>query len=365
MHESCEHESCDILLSGTGGFAARIAFDIAATARRPVSVVIAGRNADRLGWLVLAANARAAIFGAPATFRGYRTDLLAPDAAPALIGATRPKVVVQAASVQTSQVIATTGDAWSQLVAEGGLSATAVFQALISARVAAAISASGSGAAFINCCFPDVVNGLIAALGHDVACGMGNVAILSNAFAGARGIADPARIQVLAHYQNLAPFRRAPEARSERPPRVWIDGQEITDVYGAFADVRLTPEPVIDISGASGVPLVLAMAAGEDWTGHAPGPGGRPGGYPVALRDGRLALRLPQGVTEEEAVAWNRAFEARGGLVIDGDRAVYTGALRDALARHSPALAEGFAIRDIESVHADMRALRDRLQEMR
>jgi len=358
-------ERCDILLCGTGGFAARIAFDIAATARRPVSVVIAGRNAARLDWLVLAANARAAIFGAPASFRGHRTDLLARDAAPALIGATRPKVVVQAASVQTSQVIATTGDAWSRLVAEGGLSATAVFQTVISARVAAAITASGGGTMLVNCCFPDVVNGLIAALGHKVACGMGNVAILSNAFSGARGITDPARIQVLAHYQNLAPFRRAPETRSGPAPRVWGDGQEVADVYGAFADIRLTPEPVIDISGASGVPLVLAMAAGEDWIGHVPGPDGRPGGYPVALRAGRLSLRLPQGMTEDEAVAWNRAYEERGGLVIEGGRAVYTGALRDALARHSPALAEGFAIRDIESVHAEMRALRDRLEQTR
>ena len=40
--------ACDIIISGSGAFAARIAFDIAATARDPVSVVIAARNRTRL-----------------------------------------------------------------------------------------------------------------------------------------------------------------------------------------------------------------------------------------------------------------------------------------------------------------------------
>ncbi len=58
----------DILLLGTGAFAARIAFDLAATAHDPVQVVIAGRNGARLDWLRTAANARAAIFGTQARF---------------------------------------------------------------------------------------------------------------------------------------------------------------------------------------------------------------------------------------------------------------------------------------------------------
>ena len=92
---------CDILISGTGGFAARIAFDIAATAREPVDVVIAGRNLERLNWLRTAANARAALFGAKARFTTHAIDLLAPDASDTLLAATGPRIVVQAASIQT------------------------------------------------------------------------------------------------------------------------------------------------------------------------------------------------------------------------------------------------------------------------
>lgn len=355
--------SCDILISGTGGFAARIAFDIAATSDEPVTVVIAGRNRERLNWLRTAANARAKLFGKKARFTTFAIDLLTPNASEEMIAATQPRIVVQAASIQTSQVIAQTGNAWTRLVAEGGLSATAIFQALISSRVAAAISHSGKPVTMINCGFPDVVNGLIRALGHDVACGMGNVAILSNVFAGSASVPHGSDVKVLAHYQNLAAWRRRPGDRKDRPPRVWIDGQEIEDVFARFADVQLTPEPVIEISGASGVPMLLAMAAGRGWRGHVPGPRGLPGGYPVTLVEGKLELDLPDGLDEAQAVAWNSSFEEASGLVVESAGLCrFTGKLRNRITEQLPALKDGFEVRNLELVCTEMLAVRDRLE---
>lgn len=356
---------CDILISGTGGFAARIAFDIAATAREPVEVIIAGRNLERLNWLRTAANARAALFGARARFTTHAIDLLAPDASDALLAATAPRIVVQAASIQTSQVIAQSGNAWTRLVAEGGLSATAVFQALISARVAAAITRRGKPVTLVNCSFPDVVNGMIRAMGHDVACGMGNVAILSNVFAGSVATPAGAEVKVLAHYQNLAAWRRRPQERGGRAPRVWLDGEEVADVYARFADIQLTPEPVIEISGASGVPMLLAMAGGTPWRGHVPGPDGLPGGYPVKLAGHRLELDLPPGLSRDEAIAWNASFEAQSGLVISPDgKARFTGSLGESLASHIPALRDDFDMRDLEAVCETLLELRSALMQL-
>lgn len=353
-----------ILLSGTGAFAARILFDIAATASAPTRVVLAGRNRERLQWLKVAAGARAAIFNTPVTIVARETDLLAEGAATEMLEETAPDVVVQAASVQTSSVISTSGDAWTRLVAEGGLSATAVFQALLSSRVAAAMTLLGRRAPLINCSFPDVVNGLIKALGHRVTCGMGNVAILSNVFAADRNLMDRSRIKVLAHYQHLGAWRRPAEMRSGSAPRVWINDEELADVFGTFRDVKLTPEPVIDISGASGVPMILALAQGRSWAGHVPGPDGLPGGYPVQLAGGVLSLNLPPSVSREEAMAWNARFEEENGLVIGLDRrAHYTGVLRERLAQHSPTLAEGFDVADLEDVHRSMQQLRTKLQQ--
>jgi hypothetical protein len=353
-----------ILLFGTGAFAGRIACDIAATARHPVRLVLAGRNHDRLDWLTTACNARAATFGTGVRTRAVLADLGSVESVAPVIAAARPNVVVQGASVQTSAVIARSGDAWSRLVAEGGLSATAVFQALLSARVGRAMQEAAPGAKLVNCCFPDVANAMLAALGLPVACGVGNIGILSSCFAGALGADALPRVKVLAHYQTIGAWRRPVAERGAfAPPRVWIDGAEIADVHARFADVRLTPEPAIEVSGSAGVPLLVAMATrGTSLSLHAPGALGLPGGYPVRWADGALDLDLPPGITREAAVAWNQAFEARNGLVVTPEgRAVYTGILRDRLRDLAPSLADGFALRDLEAVHAEMASLRDRL----
>ena len=272
----------------------------------------------------------------------------------------RPAVVVQAASVQTSAVIVAADDGWTRLVAEGGLSATAVFQAVLTARVARAVRDCHPAAHLVNCCFPDVVNGMLAALGLPFACGTGNVAILASAFAGA--LPAPQPVQVLAHYQTLAAWRQDPTVRGGAPPRVWLAGEEVADVFGRFRTVQLTSEPAIEISGAAGVPLILAMALGHGWTGHVPGPHGLPGGYPVRWQDGELSLDLPPGLSQEAAIAWNAQFEAASGLVLDGTRARYTGRLERRLRELSPELAGGFELSELEPVFGAMQALRARLQ---
>jgi hypothetical protein len=269
---------------------------------------------------------------------------------------------VQAASAQTSAVIAMQGNAWTRLVAEGGLSATAVFQALIAARVARAARSTRPQAAFINASFPDVVNGLLTAMKLPVLCGVGNVAILANAFAGELGPGSAGDVRVLAHYQNLAAWRRPPDMRTGAAPRVWIGATELADVFQRFRSVQLTPEPAIEISGGSGVPLMLALASGAHWRGHVPGPAGLPGGYPVALHAGKLNLDLPPGLSRDEAVQWNNRFEEESGLTVEADgHAHYTGRLREELRQVSPDLAAGFHVNDLEAAFRAMDELRTRL----
>ena len=88
----------------------------------------------------------------------------------------------------------------------------------------------------------------------------------------------------------------------------------------ASAGVQLTREPAIEISGPSGVPLMLAMAQRRDWSGHVPGPNGLPGGYPVRLKDGHVELDLPAALTRDEAIAWNLRYEEESGLVVTRGR---------------------------------------------
>lgn len=349
-----------ILLFGTGQFAARILFDIAATARHPVRVVVAGRSAPRLAWLRTAGHARAAMFERPVRIATRIAEVASAEAAAEVIAAVKPAVVVQAASEQAGAVISAKGNAWAKLVAEGGLSTTAVFQALLTSRVARGLQQSGVSAHLINCCFADVVNGIVAAQGLPVTSGIGNVAILSNAFAGHLG-PQAGKLHVLAHYQTIGAFRMPPASRSGPMPRVWIDGAEIGDVAARFAEIQLTPEPVIDISGASGAPMMVAMAAGTRWVGHVPGPEGLPGGYPVQFDGSALSLDLPAGLSRTAAITWNAQFEARNGLVVEGTRARYAGILQERLQALSPDMAAGFDVADLETVYLAMRELRGRL----
>lgn len=351
----------DILICGTGSFAARILFDLAATAPTPLHVTIAGRNAARAAWMRTAAGARAAMFGRALRLQVLPLDIERDDAAGAL-AVLRPKVVLQAASAQAGGVIAGPANRWSAMVAKAGLSLTAVFQARLSVLVARAVAAASPQSLFINACYPDVANGVIAAVGLPITCGIGNVAILANAFAGVLG--ERAQdMRVVAQYRTIAPFRLLPERRAgvAPPPRVWLGATELDDVAGRFASVQLTPEPVIDISGAAAVPLLQAIAGGTAWRGHVPGPRGLPGGYPVRFDGTALMLDLPPGLSEAAAVAWNEAFEARSGLVIEAGRARYTGLVEEVLRQASAELAQGFAVQEMDAHYAAMTALRARL----
>ncbi|WP_354447282.1 hypothetical protein [Ottowia thiooxydans] len=358
------NHSADITFFGTGEFAARALFDLAASASQAITVQIVGRSEARLAWLRTAANARAVLFGRPVRTITRVCPSFDEESITRVLKESRPKVVFQAASLQTASVLRGADNAWSQLVQQGGLSATAPFQALLSLRIARIAEHVLPGIHFLNACFPDVVNPMLVAAGVRVLSGVGNIGILSNAFAGSRNVREPGRVRVLAHYQQLGVWRKVPQERAGTAPRVWLDGQEVDDVFGAFADVQLSPEVAFDISGATGVPLMVALASGMAWRGHVPGPLGLPGGYPVRIdASGNMSLDLPEGVTAKDAEAWNKAFEERSGMTVGPDgHAQYHGLLREKLQAHDADIAKGFHCADVEIAAQRLSALRDRLQ---
>lgn len=353
----------DVLLLGTGAFAARQLFDLAATTPSPIRVLVAGRNTERLSWLTVAARARAAIYARPLKVEFCKLDLESVAQIEDLLITSKPKVVVQSASAQTSAAIGAQGSAWDTLVSKAGYSVTSALQAVFTMRVAAALKSINSSAALINSSYPDVVNNFVSAADLPISCGVGNVAILSSVFAGHATEGDLDRIKVLAHYQTIAPWRRQASTRTETPARVWIDDNEVDDVYGRFSEVQLTPHPVIDISAATGVPLISAMVGNREWIGHVPGPNGLPGGYPVKLQNGHISLDLPTGITPAAAISWNSRFEEESGAAIEGKRVVFSGRVFEELHKVSPALAKGFELREIETAAKEFAQLRSKLEQ--
>ena len=252
-------------------------------------------------------------------------DVTGADAAAEVIAAVKPTVIVQAASAQGGAVIATQGNAWSKLIADGGLSATAVFQTLLSSRVARGLGATGHEAFFVNCCYADVVNSLIAALGLPITTGVGNVSILSNMFAGDLDQQNGHKVKVLAHYQTIG-VSAAPRTTARAP----------SPVSGSMSMKSTTCVRASELFSSHQSPSsILSARAASDDAGHGSrctvdrscaGPLGLSGGYPVKFAGGVLALDLPAALTRDDAVHWNAAFEERNGLVVESHgRARYTG----------------------------------------
>lgn len=360
-------QNADILLTGTGSFGSRIAHDLAITASEPLSVVIGGRNPEKLENLAYAANARAAAMGCPARFAPLVIPWDSPETIAETIAPIRPRVVVHAATVQVPLASLTTDTPWSLFLRETGLTVAAPLQALLAARMGRALQMTGHDGAFINCSFPDVVNSIVAAKGLPITCGVGNVQIFAAAFRSALTqlpVSPPGRMQVLAHHNQTPPWNAPASERGGIAPRVWLDGIEIADVYEKFSSVLLTRiKPLNDVAGLTAVPLIHTLVRGGDSYDHAPGPFGLPGGYPVRIRGGKLSLDLPDGLTEAEAVRWNGAFEKESGTCVAEDGMLtYTGAVREALARQSPKLAKGFHVNDLETAATEMMALRSRME---
>ena len=82
----------------------------------------------------------------------------------------------------------------------------------------------------------------------------------------------------------------------------------------------------------------------------------------MTIKNGILELNLPDGLSREEAIAWNTHFEEVNGLTVENGRVIYHGPLHDELARHSPELAAGYHVDDFDQIFAEFVALREKLE---
>jgi hypothetical protein len=68
------------------------------------------------------------------------------------------------------------------------------------------------------------------------------------------------------------------------------------------------------VVAASAVKIIRGLLQDTRELGHAPGPSGLPGGYPILLSSSGVEVVLPQGVTLEEAVRINEQAQKFDGI---------------------------------------------------
>src|SRR5690606_26008934 len=122
----------DVVIFGTGNFAARILFDLASTASDDISVTVAGRDSARLAWLRTAAMARVAMFGTRVRVTETRLETLSTEAVVDLLDAVGPRLVVNTASVIGGRKTSVRPDRWAQLLQTAGFGVATLLQARIS-----------------------------------------------------------------------------------------------------------------------------------------------------------------------------------------------------------------------------------------
>jgi hypothetical protein len=351
----------DVLFSGTGYFTEVMVADLAATARSDILVAIGGRNPARVKWLVEACRARAEIYGTAVRFTGVMLDSRSSETLAEALRLHAPKVIIQSASAQSPWKVDNGESAWANLVAEAGFGMTIAFHALLAWRTANAIARAGLDAHFVNSCYPDGVNQVIAAAGLPMTTGVGNIGIFSSVLAARLPFEVRSDVRVLAHHRHIVEWRKPPAERAGPPVRAWVGEHEMRDVDARTDDIQLPYRDLNLISGASAVPVILALAGEGRRRCHVPGPAGLPGGYPVLVDQTGVALDLPSGVSRDDAINWNRQFEEKDGVSIRDGRVVYSARARELIGLQDKSLAQGFDVDAVEAAAAAMDGLRTRL----
>jgi len=354
-------QSCDILVSGTGYYAEIMLADLAATARTPLSVVIAGRNKERMKWLVEACCARAANFGTSVSFSSAALDSTSSASIAETLEAVKPGIVVQSASAQSPWRVDNNESDWARLVAKAGFGLTIAFNSLLSFRTATAMKGLGLKGHFVNTCYPDGVNQVLAQADLPLTTGVGNISIFSAVIGGRLPLEQRKDLRVLAHHRHIVEWRKPPSERAGAPVRAWVGDRELSDINAMTSDIQLPHRDLNLISAAGSVPVLLALAGEGARRVHVPGPGGLTGGYPVIADKNGVVLNLPAGLSEQEAIAWNAQFEEADGVFIRDGHVTYADRVRNLLAEYSPELAQGFKVTEVEEAAAALDDLRSRL----
>lgn len=345
-----------LLVIGLGDLGRRLAFALAGSPGLG-ELILAGRQRDdgaQLAALVAACGTAAVRF--------EPLDCLDVEATAALLRRTQPDVVVQCASLlspwapRSARVAGVLGAAGFALQLPAQLPAVlAVMQA---------VRRAGFRNPVVNCSFPDVTHPILARLELAPAIGIGNVGMIAALVrAELRRRGQPAdRVRVLAHHSHVTAAMTRDRARitGGTHPRVFVDeaGSEASELVYVGPPLASSRE-LNALTATHGVELIRALApGGRALATSAPGPNGLPGGWPVRITPGHIALDLPPTVSREAALRDAEAAAIDDGVarIADDGTVHFTDAARRSVAAIAPELAAPLAPRDCLARFAQLRA---------
>ncbi len=349
----------DFVVLGSGSLARVVCYSLAASSARPIRVAVVGRKTATVEEICQVSRARAAIGESTAAFRAVTVPTWRPEELASVLARFVPDAVLLCASTQSPWEGVERPSAWTRFVARAGFGVTLPFHVELAETAARAAAASAPHSLFLNAAFPDAVNPVLAALRAPVFAGVGNVAVLAAAArAGLAGDGLEGELAVLAYHVHL----HAP-ANAEDEALIYVDGLRVPATPLLAAQRRVNRREANQVTGLSAARTLLAAVGEDPVAAHLPGPAGLPGGYPVTIGARRIALRLPGGVTDQEAVQVNRRWAELDSVTVEGDRIRFTGAAAATLPAVCPGVPIEFPMADLAAVRLVLTQHRDRLRD--
>jgi hypothetical protein len=350
-----------VLVVGLGDLGSRV-LDVLARSPRIGRLVGSGRDADRGTARAAQCRLVAALQGGARRVEFAQNDVSDIAATASLLRSLDPEVIVTAASRHTW---------WRGAVNDVPYGAWLPLQLTLVRDLVRARNESGIVAPIVCLPFPDNVGPALAPLGLAPDLGAGNVTETATKLELLAGEGAEARLVMHHAAQRYAFPDFAPLGGGEHDEPPWaaevrvggrvLPGERVRELFHAPWPLPWGRESH-DLTAAAAAHVVEAVLSKEPVRTHAPAPAGRPGGYPLLVSAGRVALDLPASLSEDEAVAINARAAPWDGLArVEPDGTlVFTNAVAEATERQLGIRVERVAPADNDAVADELERARDR-----
>jgi hypothetical protein len=319
-----------ILFVGFGNLGSQV-FDLfVLRAKKGDQFLVAGRNLDylreRTGWSAAAALQLGTSIKVDTAFM----DVTNIDQTAHIIATFEPDVIFSSVTTLPSAAISQLPSPYFERLAQARGGPWLPTTLTLVHKLMKAVKQAGVKTIVLNGGTPDTSHEALSKVGFAPTCGIGNIALpvvpLRQAIA-QQFHRPPEQVEVLffAHAYVVQSLRQGTTGGAPFHLTAFVDGKDVTsqfDLPAIFSRLPATLEheytQLLTAASAATVCDVLTMKSSTS-IGHAPGPNGLPGGYPVRRGKQGLEIVLPPGFTLEEAIHVNREGQLLDGIERVGD----------------------------------------------
>jgi hypothetical protein len=283
------------------------------------------------------------------------------EALKALLTTFKPELIVQCATLLSPFALRGVETGAAQAVLRGGFALQLAAQLPVIRALMQALRAVGMQCPVINCSYPDATHPILAAEGLAPTIGIGNVAIMATWYQRNLVGADDATLRVIGQHAQLGPCLAGKPAAPETPtPLVYLNGKKVAPEELLF-DAGLRGGATLNhLAAATILPILRGFTERDGLVEtHAPGVFGLSGGYPIRFVNSALELRLPEGLTREEAVSFNNLAAKGEGIerIAEDGTVFYTEHAQQSVGEFCPELAKPLRPQDVETRYRILQAV--------